>query len=61
MNEQLAQTLAKQASDYYWTLEDGERNARAFENKLIELTVRECADYGDNGAADILRHFGIES
>jgi len=43
MNERIKQ-LEKQASDYYWSLDDGVRNADAFTQKFAELIVRECAN-----------------
>ena len=41
MNERIQQ-LEKQASDYYWSLDDGVRTADAFTQKFAELIVREC-------------------
>jgi hypothetical protein len=69
MNERIQQ-LEKQASDYYWSLDDGVRNADAYTQKFAELIVRECADkclamaYVNPGphhyAAMIKEHFGVE-
>jgi hypothetical protein len=61
MNERIQQ-LEKQASDYYWSLDDGVRTADAFTQKFAELIVRECAGLvvDDDNAFDILKHFGVE-
>ena len=54
MNQRIQQ-LEKQASDYYWSLDDGVRTADAFTQKFAELIVRECAN-----AADMAQDAGCE-
>ena len=43
MNVQIQQ-LEKQASDYYWSLDDDVRTADAFTQKLVELILAETLD-----------------
>ena len=61
MNQRIQQ-LEKQASDYYWSLDDGVRTADAFTQKFAELIVQECASLvvDDDNAYDMLKHFGVE-
>ena len=64
MNERYME-LDKQASDYYWSLDDGVRNAEAYTKKFAELIVRECMSnlylHGyDDARTQIQEHFGVE-
>jgi len=43
MNQRIQQ-LEKQASDYYWSLDDGVRTADAYTQKFAELIIWECAN-----------------
>lgn len=58
------QILEKQASDYYWSLEDGVRTADAFTEKFAELIIEECHQVCIVGGVDDLdglkKHFEIE-
>lgn len=69
MNERIKQ-LEKQASDYYWSLDDGVRTADAFTQKFAELIVEECAahlhrrgveGFGILEERNLKEHFGVES
>jgi hypothetical protein len=65
MNERIQQ-LEKQASDYYWSLDDGVRTADAFTQKFAELIVRECIkemgryEFIDVAMREVKEHFGVE-
>jgi hypothetical protein len=66
MNQRIQQ-LEKQASDYYWSLDDGVRTADAFTQKFAELIVQECVNVlHDNelwsrDVSHVLKeHFGVE-
>ena len=41
MNKQI-QLIEKQASDYYWSLEDVDRTADAYTQKFAELLIGKC-------------------
>lgn len=66
MNERI-QLLEKQASDYYWSLDDSVRTADAFTQKLAELIVAETLDKINNSMeftwpemeVKIKEHFGV--
>lgn len=66
MNVQIQQ-LEKQASDYYWSLDDDVRKADAFTQKLAELIVAETLDKINASMeltwpemeAKIKEHFGV--
>ena len=69
MNERIQQ-LEKQASDYYWSLDDGVRTADAFTQKFAQLIVQECAThlhrrgvegFGILEERNLKEHFGVES
>jgi hypothetical protein len=51
MNERIRE-LEKQASDYYWTLDDDVRTADAFTHKFAELIVKECINGIANDTAN---------
>jgi hypothetical protein len=61
--------LEKQASEYYWSLDDDVRTADAFTEKFAELIVKECVDIVDRevpgmigvvAMEKIYHHFDIE-
>jgi len=67
MNERI-KLLEKQASDYYWSLDDDVRTADAFTQKFAELIVQEmlvtCEEHpawtGRMIGEQIKQHFGVE-
>jgi hypothetical protein len=62
------QLLEKQASDYYWSLDDDVRKADAFTQKLAELIVAETLNKINDSMeltwpemeVKIKEHFGVE-
>lgn len=66
----LRERLKKQASDFAWLPENDGRKAAAFEDKLVELIVRECGNYMNSRipgnlkvsatVAKMKQHFGVE-
>jgi hypothetical protein len=61
MNVQLIIELEKQASNYYWSLDDGVRTTDAFTQKFAELIVKECILQCNDGDSRyfISTHFEI--
>ena len=62
MNEQLCQSIAKQAAHSLSTDDLNPYNYDLYIKKIMELVVRECAEIclEANDHKNILRHFGVE-
>ena len=62
MNEQLCQSIAKQAAHSLSADDLNPYNYDLYIKKIMELVVRECAEIclEANDHKNILRHFGVE-